>query len=75
MFIASSEKGKFSKGDLVLFRQRGVGAEVVDQDAGQGLVRIRIASIGPRGETAIWEETVPEALLEKIDKKSGVITL
>ena len=66
---------KLKKGDLVLFRSRGVGAEVVDQDAGQGLVRIRIASIGPRGETAIWEETVPEALLEKIDKKSGVIII
>lgn len=74
MFI-SGKTTKFKKGDLVLFRSRGVGAEVVDQDAGQGLVRIRIASIGPRGETAIWEETVPETLLEKIDKKSGVITL
>lgn len=74
MFM-SGNTTKLKKGDLVLFRSRGVGAEVVDQDAGQGLVRIRIASIGPRGETAIWEETVPEALLEKIDKKSGVIII
>lgn len=72
MFI-SGNTTKFKNGDLVLFRSRGVGAEVVDQDAGQGLVRIRIASIGPRGETSITEETVPEVFLEKINKKSGII--
>ena len=63
---------KFHKGDLVAIVPRRLGAEVIDPEPAQGLVRVRIATIDLRtGKTSVRDENVPENELEPMRERKG----
>lgn len=63
---------KFSKGDLVANFSRRYGAEVIDPEPAQGLVRVRIATIDIlTGKTSVRDENVPENELEPMRERKG----